>query len=136
MTMGIYAIVSTSVFLVVYLTMPLVVRWATTKWLTSISGKLGTQLSGGIRKKLEKAQSGVLPELKGQVIAHLVEPWIEKFTQKCADMLAAGGGQSIAEKYTEILTKAILQKRLMLSAIISHTITLAAMLGYYLRGVL
>ena len=130
-----YITISACLFTAVYFAMPVVVRWTATRCFSEISSNLSNQLSGDIRTYLEKAQSSVFPELRGQVIAHIVEPWIRKFTVKCADVLASKGGNGITEKYTEILVKAVLKKRLLLSLLISHLLTLAITFGYYLREV-
>jgi len=127
---------SICLFLPAYILMPIVVRWTAARWMAALPGKLAGQFTGDIREYLKKARSGVLPELRGQVIAHLVEPWIDKFTDKCADVVASGSGRAIAEKYTEILVKAILKRKLLLSLLVSQLLTSAALFGYYLENLI
>ncbi|MBN1126600.1 MAG: hypothetical protein JXA82_16455 [Sedimentisphaerales bacterium] len=132
MILLLYLIVMLSVFAGIYLALPYLARCIVTKMESSISDRFGQKLSTDIRDYLGKARSGVLPDLKYQVISHLVEPWLGKLMDSLADVLAGSGGQKIAEKYGDIVVQVILAKRLLISLILSQFVALLVVLGWYL----
>lgn len=132
----IYIITGTGVFLMVYGLLPFVSRWIAGRVLSKLPVQLGERFSRDIRNYLDKARSGVMPELKHQVISHLVEPWIDRFMDKLAGILAERGGEKITGRYGEMLVQSFITKRLLIALVISQIIAITLTLGIYLGKVL
>lgn len=132
----IYIITLAGVFLMVYGFLPFLARWVAGRVLSRLPAQLGDRFSRDIRDYLDKARSGVMPELKHQVISHLVEPWIDRFMDKLAGTLAERGGEKITGRYGEVLVHSFVSKRLLIAFVISQTIAITLTTGIYLGKVL
>lgn len=136
MKIVIYALTFGVVASCTYVGLPFLVRLILRKWLAELPGKLGERLSIDLKDYLGKHREKILPDLKGQVIAHLVEPWIGKFAAKCTDVVASQAGMTISERYSVIIAEIVLKKRLIISILAGHIFGLSVLIGYYINEVI
>jgi hypothetical protein len=131
MILLIYLASAGAVFLCTYAILPgllkMIMRWL----MGTVSAELGHRFTSDIRQRLAEASTGVLDDLKYQVVLHLVEPWLGKLVERCADHLS-GYGRPLMEKYCTHLVDVVLTRRAAIAAVVSQLLVGPVVLGVYL----
>lgn len=136
MTLIIYACTFIIIFSFSYFLLPLIAEKIFRMMAGDASKRIGEKVQNDLRELLKSKTDSMVPELKNQVISHLVEPWLGRFADRCTNFIATQSSSKLLDKYGDVLVESIKAKRLIVSVMLGQFTAFAVVAGYYVHAIL